>query len=221
MSNPFEFETSPTPKPTTDSGRMFLIGCGLGVVTVGVLVAGFLIYFLPIAQLGGSTKNRDYFKILELKYENAAVIKLKIVWLREFPRAFQRHIWRESDRFVQPVLDQSDLASDLIERQIVAKRKDFITDHGIESSVWKETFKKEFPLRDVIFDEIEQETEVIARRQVADSQSHFTKSFTQLINDPGRCIDYFRNQAPKFVEEVRAKARNLPSVKSLRSKVFK
>lgn len=239
-------------RPRSSSGALVAIAAAVLVVTGGI---GAAVYFASrpgvpdvpgdmIASVGGRDdvreRNADYFEILETSFEIVAVLEAANFWRVDYSRypAFSDSRAGEAADFV------SDTASDysyIIEKQQVKYRGEFVKKHGMDSKDWRPQFTKQFPERDVIFEEIKVVVRTVSQRQIRAVNDHLQKKkselLTQMEKDPiladamvkGDNFEkhnaeyrerYLRDQAPKMIREVEDEVKQLKSIHELRKKVM-
>lgn len=224
---------------------LLIVGIPVGLTLVGGAVGLFLLFRgSPAAVLPNDReRDEDYLAILDLKFEDQAVLALTESWLKA------RGGWLDefgaaSDRAA--VADYGEAQHQALEKQIATNRQVFISRHGVDDQAYKAEFLKRYPERNVLFDEISAATRDIGQRQKLAVLTHLNAKSDQIgkelsaeaDRDPRVNAEYARrgfamvdermrvyrtkyltDQAPAFFKEARDAVNKMDSVKRLREKV--
>jgi hypothetical protein len=208
------------------------------LVLVGVACGGVVIYWwagvrAPAAGpmgLGTSTKdkNRDYLKVLEGGYLMTAYHEMDFEWGQN-----------ERDLLGDP-LDTFDAVTVLrrtydgrykaAENTQLEYRKLFLARHGLDSKDWKPEFQKQFPERDILFDEVKRMAGDLRQRHGTEVRVHLSKKHSAIAETAalGQLRPefnayrqaYILDLAPKMADEVEPAVMKMDSVVRLRKKVL-
>jgi hypothetical protein len=191
--------------------------------------------------------DRDYFAVLLFNYEITAVGSLGLFMLED---AGKFPCFRAADNDRNFIVADTEatkariLVNDIcsqecqeLERQALAKKKVFLTHHHLDYKDYTDTFKRNYPERDLIFEEIKQMTKERVRSKIIGVWS------ARLLNEQVRISrttplpwtaevadamdkqwweyrrSYLKREVPKMTRELREQVRAMPSVREMASKI--
>jgi hypothetical protein len=167
----------------------------------------------PTPVYEGGTKDQDYFRILEAKFERTAFLAMAQKWSRDYPDAFPPTVAHSA---VRRVIDAANAAAENAQRTDEQRQKDFIEYHNADYSTWEPTFKAQFPEHAAVHEKIKAEVQSLVPVQMALVQKDLTGKWT----DTKVCDRYFFDKTPKFLDETRALLKKSESIQNLRAKFF-
>jgi phage FluMu protein Com len=212
---------TPAPNGAARGNRARLLGWAvIGFIFLALCCAAIGVFFLVQKDNQAAAakqlrerdrlRNIDYFRGLKLSYHQSALRQFASVWFRSHPRNWPNVDYSTREGLVSKMAGDS---ADGIDASLAANRRAFVDQHGIDMKDWKSRFREQFPETDVIYDEID-----VSVRQIAQERS--IEALRNVGGSRAEAIDaYFRQQAPKIVNEVREHVDSLPSIKALKAKV--
>jgi hypothetical protein len=191
-----------------------------------------------------SPADQDYFAELRLAYESHAIVCLARFWINEGEKlpGFHETSLTGSTRATAAcnmACDLCEKARKEVEGERTELRKAFVARHRMDSADYKATFKKRFPERDVIFDEVAQDAELFARTEatlwtgkLVDERSKIVGKAIQEF-DQGNALNLdaayaqwwdareamLRAEVLREIRLVRERARNLTSIRSIEERL--
>jgi hypothetical protein len=184
----------------------------------------------PVSVAGGSA-NADYFNALAVAYEEQAVLECAQIWLEESEKYAGFHGDEVEARVAASKARETaylmcNAEYEALDSQLLAMKKTFTQRHRLDYKDYTDTFKKDCPERDLVFQEISQSTRLLVRRRLLDLSAKASDYRVRQLKNNAPDEDFYnfrlqlvRDSVPTMLNEVRQEVRKLASIRVMAAKM--